>query len=132
MLLAPSILSFELGGTTQASEFDFINVTGDATFDGDLQLYFINSFQNSVDVSDTFTILSASSIVGAFDNVADGLRLDTSDGLGSFFVDYSGNDLVLSQFAASAAVPEPSSMLLMMIACGALGVRRRWRTKTES
>ena len=46
------------------------------------------------------TLLSASSVGlgGAFTNVAPGGRLETSDGFGSFQVDYDATHIVLSNF----------------------------------
>jgi len=126
-LLDSSIMSFELGGTSQGTQYDFISVSGDATFDGDLEILLIDSFENSISISDTFTILSGGNILGGFDNIASGLRLDTADGFGSFLVNYAGNDLVLSEFASSTAVPEPSSVILLSLACGTLVIRRRTR-----
>jgi hypothetical protein len=43
-------------------------------------------------------LVSAQAITGHFTNVANGARLSTSDGSGSFVVNYSGSALVLSNF----------------------------------
>ena len=54
--------------------------------------------------SQTFIILDANTLVGAFDNIDNGLRLTTSDGLGSFLVNYGigsafdPTQIVLSNF----------------------------------
>ena len=59
----------------------------------------------------TFTIITASSLTGRFANVANGGRLDTADGLGSFQVNYgpeSGfepNAVVLSAFTSKQEAP---------------------------
>ena len=56
--------------------------------------------------SQTFVILDANSLFGAFDNVANGERLSTTDGLGSFVVKYGTgsafdpSQIVLSNFLA--------------------------------
>jgi hypothetical protein len=59
---------------------------------------------------------------GTFSNVAPGERLTTSDGLGSFRVDYGsgGSSVVLSQYA----VPEPGTAVFCLIALPALVGRR--------
>ena len=62
-------------------------------------LSFVNGFQNSVNSSETFTLLASNfNFSGVFSNVASGSRLSTSDGSGSFIVTYSGGNLVLSNF----------------------------------
>ena len=98
----PNYLLMQLGGMAPGSNlgnYDQIGVNGSATLGGALQLTFKNSFENSVNGSDAFTLLStASPIAGAFYNVASGARLDTTDGFGSFLVNYSGSDLILSNF----------------------------------
>jgi PEP-CTERM motif-containing protein len=73
--------------------------------DGSLQLALLNGFVPSA--TENFTILSAiGNIFGAFANVANGQRLATSDGLGSFVVHYGPGSafntklVVLSAFQA--------------------------------
>ena len=106
-LLSASQLTFQLGGLTQGSEYGFLNVNGTVALGGQLVLSFVNGFQNSVNGSDTFTVLSSSfNFSGMFSNVASGTRLDTSDGFGSFLVTYSGNNVVLSNFLPAGSVIE--------------------------
>jgi hypothetical protein len=96
---ANGTLNIELGGTVAATEFDQLQVNGPATLGGTLALSFINGFENTVQNTDTFVILTADQILaGAFDNVASGARLITSDGLASFQVDYAGTVVTLSNF----------------------------------
>ncbi len=91
-------LAIDIGGILQANEHDFINVTGTALFEGDLQLSLIDDFIPQA--TDMFTILTANNLAGLFDNVNSGERLTTDDGIGSFVVDFDyGNDqIVLSDF----------------------------------
>ena len=106
-LLSASQLTFQLGGLTQGSEYGFLNVNGTVALGGQLVLSFVNGFQNSVNGSDTFTVLSSSfNFSGMFSNVASGTRLETSDGFGSFLVTYSGNNVVLSNFLPAGSVIE--------------------------
>ena len=97
-------LEIEIGGSLAVSEFDFVNVTGNALLDGELELSLINGFLPTP--SQTFAILIASSVQGAFDNALPNQRVATSDGLGSFLVHYGPGSpfdpaqIVLSSFQA--------------------------------
>ncbi len=96
-LLTDSKLTFLIGGLTQASEYSYLNVNGTVGLNGQLVLSFANGFQNSITNSDSFTILTPIALTGVFTNVSPGGRLTTSDGFGSFQVDY-GTDVVLSNY----------------------------------
>lgn len=135
-LLSTSTLLIEIGGGSQGVNYDFLSVSGNAQIGGELRLSFVNGYQSSVSATETFTILTAGSFSDAkshfFHNVAPGQRLATTDGFGSFEVNFgtgaalSGatNSIVLSNFVA---VPEPSTWALI-IAGGAMvffRVRRR-------
>ncbi len=119
-----SQLIFELGGLTPGNgpgHHDQLVVGGKATFAGLLEVRFLGGFQNTLDGSETFTLLDAGSpLVGSFLNVLNGERLTTADGLGSFLVRYgSGVDsdrLLLSEFQP---VPEPVHGA-GVVACGLL------------
>jgi cell division septation protein DedD len=101
-----SNLAMEVGGTTPATQYDVLNKSGALTLNGTLTLRFINSFTAAA--SDTFTIVTTqAALSGAFTNVASGQRLNTADGVGSFIVTYSGNNIVLSNFAITPT-PTPT------------------------
>lgn len=124
-LLAGSQLSFDIGGKTQGTTYDFLSVSGNATFGGTLAIAFTTGTLQSILPTDTFTLLSASSINGAFANVASGSRLMTNFGQGSFVVNYSGSSLTLSSFEP---VPEPSTWALLIgggVSIAILARRRR-------
>jgi hypothetical protein len=55
--------------------------------------------------SDTYDILQSEDILSAFANVANGQRLMTSDGLGSFVVNYGIGSVTLSAFAPGGLLP---------------------------
>ncbi len=170
-------LAIDVGGITCGISYDHVEVTGIANLGGALELSMLPGFTPSP--SNTMTILSAGSLLGTFDNISPGGRLDTIDGLGSFLVNYgagspfSATSIVLSDFeslvgypgdydfdedvdgadflewqrtdgsasgladwemnygtlapalTASQAVPEPASILLLVLGTLALAVARR-------
>jgi fibronectin-binding autotransporter adhesin len=90
---AGSKLSVELGGTAQGTEYDVVTVLGDTTLDGDLEVTFIDGFQNSVAPGDQFTILeSPSTLSGVFTNAANGATIVVS---GQAFIVHYGPDSAL-------------------------------------
>jgi T5SS/PEP-CTERM-associated repeat protein len=93
-----SVLNLELGGYVQGSQYDVIAVSNAAAFAGKLIVNVINGFQTTVTNGASFTVLTASSISGAFGNAASGARLITADGFGDVLVTYSGANLVLSDY----------------------------------
>ena len=99
-------LQIEVGGTTAATEYDQIvqhSVSSDnVTLGGNLVVTFVNGFESTIQSSNTFTILTSDlALNGAFSNVANGGTLQASNGSGAFTVSYSGNDVILSNYAAT-------------------------------
>ena len=96
---ASATLDIEVGGTT-ADEFDLLAVSGTAALGGDLEISLADGFTPAG--GDSFEVLAAGSISGAFANVASGSRLNVTDG--SFQVSYgsgsafSPGSVVLSAF----------------------------------
>jgi hypothetical protein len=93
----PAKLSFEIGGTTPATQFDVLNSASILSLNGKLILNLINGFIPQS--TDTFTIVTTPSVLGGnFTNVKSGGRMNTEDGSGSFQVDYHVlNNTPLSQ-----------------------------------
>lgn len=124
---ANTSLFFDLGGLTAGTGHDRINGTS-VTLNGSLSLRFAGGFQSNVTSADTLTLISASTALnGTFASLANGTRLTTSDGLGSFQINYLPNSLTISNFQA---IPEPSTYVLL--GAGAFGVlmaQRRRRRK---
>ncbi|MFG6415325.1 autotransporter-associated beta strand repeat-containing protein [Roseateles sp. DC23W] len=125
-------LWMELGGLTRGSGYDALDVGGAVDLGSDtlLTLDFIAGFAAQVRPEQRFQLLNAGGgLFGQFANVADGGRLLTADGTGSFIVHYGdGEGVYLSDYAAAAAVPEPSTWLLMGL--GLVGVWLRGRRQT--
>jgi len=101
-LLTGSTLEIEVGGLLAGNEFDQL-LASSVTLRGDLAISLLDLGGGTFlpDLSDIFTILSATSLTGAFDNVADGERLVTSGFEGSFLVSYDSatNEVLLSDFS---------------------------------
>ena len=110
-------LVMQVGGTTPRAGYDQIkHVTPTpaspgaipsggvgpvgTVLDGVLNVALIKGFEKTITPQNTFSILVSDRMLsGAFNNVASGGRLQTTDGHGSFLVTYAGqNSVVLSQF----------------------------------
>jgi hypothetical protein len=125
----PSTLAFQIGGTAQGSQYDYMQVLGSMTLGGNLQVSLTNGFESLITSDEQFIVLSADSpLEGSFLNVADGGDLYINGGVGFFLVNYGSgqyaNDVVLSDF--EQVVPEPSSLALLAIA-SAMCFKRRHR-----
>ena len=120
-----SELEFELGGTSQGTDFDFLSALDTLELDGSLDIRLINGFQNSITSLDNFTIISAGTLNGTFAGLLDGATIATADGFGEFTINYTGNNVVLSNFQLNAAVPEPGSLITFGLLGGLVGLRRR-------
>ena len=104
-------LAIDINGDLCGINYDHLNITGNATLGGDLELTLLDNFVP--EENDTFDVLAAATtLLGTFDNVASGERLTTTDGLGSFIVNYgasspfSPNMVVLSDFfSATPDIP---------------------------
>lgn len=125
-LLSTSQLMFDLGGTSQGVTYDFLSVGGTASLNGTLALKFTNNFQSTILPGSSFTLLTASSLTGTFSNALNNSRLITSDGFGSFLVNYTGTSVNLSNYLQ--AVPEPSTWALLTLGLGTIGIAA-WRRR---
>ncbi|MFG6467222.1 beta strand repeat-containing protein [Roseateles sp. BYS87W] len=128
-----AVLNMELGGLLRGSSYDALNVGGtvDLGQDTTLRLSFIGGFTAAA--GQQFQLIqTGGDVFGQFANVADGGRLLTADGTGSFLVHYgTGQGLVVSDFQA-AAVPEPSTWALMALGVVGLGLRARRSTAARA
>jgi autotransporter-associated beta strand protein len=92
-----AIAQFQISGATQGVSYDTAPVAGAAALNGTMNVELAGFTPTA---SQTFTLISASTLSGAFDNAAAGTRLATTDGGGSFVVNYGAG----SPFGASAVV----------------------------
>ena len=125
-LMNGGVLAINIAGRTQATAFvagtstyDNVSVTnGGIVLGGTLTIY-LNNF--TPQPGDVFTILTSSGsnagMSGSFANIANGGRLATADGLGSFIVSQNGTSIQLSSFLwlsngpAITAQPQAATVL---------------------
>ena len=107
---AAGTMEFEIGGLTQGTQYDFLQVGGNALLDGQLQLKLAGGFIPND--SQTFVVFSCNILTGVFDNAGNGQRVAALDGSGSFLVHYgpgslfAQNQIVLSSFQLGADFDE--------------------------
>ena len=116
-LADPSVMSFDIAGLTKGVLYDSLTHTGSTPVPlaGSLAVQFANGFESCAHGANTFALFTSNQhIEGSFANVPPGGRLATSDGHGSFKVNYGPGSvfgpmtivlsdygtLVTSQFAA--------------------------------
>jgi hypothetical protein len=120
LLGTSSTLEIELASDMN---FDELIINGDVELGGALELVLLDGY--TPDELDVFDVVLADSLSGSFANVADGGRLLTNGGAGSFVVSFEdGSSVRLSQFSVSA-VPEPGSATFLILASVTMLVRRR-------
>jgi hypothetical protein len=126
-LLANSELRMEIGGLFQGTQYDYVDVNGSVSLGGQLVLSFLNGFQSMVSDSNIFTLLTADApLTGAFSDVANGARLATADGLGSFVVHYgAGSAYGANNLVLTNAIPEPSIFVMLLVGVAVLPLVRR-------
>ncbi|MGJ8640482.1 MAG: beta strand repeat-containing protein [Opitutaceae bacterium] len=68
LVMGPSLTStFEIGGYTQGTEYDFVDAEGELTLDGIFNIVLYNDF--APEAGDSFDLFDAPSISGSFDEV---------------------------------------------------------------
>ena len=88
-----SIFEVELAGTTPGSGHDFVSASV-VDLGGMLDVRFHDGFQTQILATDVFSVLTGEvPLTGMFENAANGARMTTSDGFGSFLVHYGSGSL---------------------------------------
>jgi hypothetical protein len=134
-LTASSAFQFAIGGRAAGTEYSLLSENGSVALNlnGTISIQFENGFDQQVNSSDLFTVLTSNNdLSGSFTNAPNGSRIATADGHYTFVVNYGAtspygtNDLVLSDVAV---VPEPSTWILTVGGLGAAlaAVRARRR-----
>jgi hypothetical protein len=97
VLESSSVLNFQVGGYTPASEYGDIVLSNGVNLAGSLAVTLINDFVPTPGSS--FTVLtSGAPITGTFANITSGSRIQTLDGAGSFVYIQNANSIVLDNF----------------------------------
>lgn len=97
-LASTSQLIFQIGGTGAGSSYDQIAVGGTLALGGGLTLSFTDNFQGNITATDTFDILTAGSTSGFFTGLANGGRILSEDGRGSFMITSTVSGVTLSDY----------------------------------
>jgi hypothetical protein len=105
ILTNTTILTMELAGV-RPEKFDRLSVNGALTLGGTLAINLIDNFRPAG--ADSFAIVQANALSGTFANATNGQRVSTIDGYGSFQVNYSETNVVLSTFELNPA-PTPTA-----------------------
>ncbi len=103
-----AVLALEIGGAT-AGSYGALEIGTTALLDGQLEVRLANGFIPAF--SDSFPILTTiDGLDGVFSNVpADGDLFTTTDGLGTFMIDYTDDAIFLTNFVA--VIPEPNGAI---------------------
>ncbi len=105
-----SDVEIELGGTVAGDSYDVLAQSGGTNgtaLGGTLTVKLIDDFECALLGTDGFTVVTSDMpLTGAFTNAANGARLATADGLGTFLVSYGAGSsipdaVVLSDFIAN-------------------------------
>jgi len=93
-------LNIQIAGTTPGN-YSQLAVSGSVTLAGTLQLSLLGNVIPKMSVNDSYTLVNAGGTLSdTFSNAANGARIGTTDGSGSFQVNYTSNSVVLSKFVA--------------------------------
>lgn len=114
-----AILDVEIGGTEQGVDFDLLDIAGQATLAGDVEVSLFGGFLPGNGASFVF-LDAADGIIGMFDAVF----CTNCDGTGVSFTLTHGLDSV-TLVATAAPIPLPAAAWLLAPALGVLVVKRR-------
>ncbi len=92
-------LDVDIGGTTAGTQYDQLNITGEASLNGELNLDLINGFVPTM--TETFEILTAGSVTGVFSSV-NGSEINSSEHFG---VVYNTKNVTLDVLSGPGGTP---------------------------
>jgi hypothetical protein len=105
-----SVLTLDLEGTA-TNQYDHVLVSGNAQLGGTLAIRLPDSYRPTA--SDQFAIVQAGSVTGRFSNAPDSQRVATVDGYGTFLIQYTSTNVVISDFQADPNAPPTSPARLV-------------------
>ncbi len=121
-LSGSSVCTFEIGGTSQGSQYDHINSSSSLALGGTLNISIINGFEPQD--GQTFTIINCSSLSGDFSS----FNIPTQDGNPIFDVQKVGNTVVLETLFD---VSLPVELASLRANGGFRQVQLEWTTASE-
>ena len=112
-----------IAAITDTKTSTHFNVNNDVELDGELMVQLAQNLAPELKPSDAYTIFTAYSFTGGFDNVVDG-RVATSGGEGSFQVNYLQDGVELSNFRPGSlpSIPLPAGVWTGLVTLGLCGV----------
>ena len=114
---------FDGAGDKSATEFDWIDVTGDLSLAGTLNVNLIDDF--TLDANQTFEIINVGgTLTDQFDGLDEGGRVGNF-GNRYLFITYWGGD---GNDVALFSIPEPSTLFVCALAGLGIATRRRCRS----
>lgn len=124
------VVELEIGGLVPRSEYDVLTITGDAIFDGQIDLLFIDGFiphaNDTFDLLEVGGLLDVSSASFLVENLGPDFEYEITPTIGG---------LRMTVLNDGAAMPEPESSLLAVLAlvgCAYYGWRRERRRAPSS
>jgi T5SS/PEP-CTERM-associated repeat protein len=121
-LLVGGSIEFEIGGTTPISEYDTIDVTGQANLFGTIDVDLIDSFEGSLD--DSFQLVNP---VFFFSAITGSPMFDFSDAELETGLVWDTSTFLNDGTIRISAVPEPGSTTVIVVGLCTLGLVRRRR-----
>jgi len=106
-LLQGSVVRYEVVAAQQMAVCPQLFNISTATVSGALEISLSTAAQRRIKTSNIFTLLSATVIAGEFANAANGSRVATDDGRGSFIVTYNLTTIQLSNYRRLKSSPRP-------------------------
>jgi hypothetical protein len=111
--LATGNMTGTINGTTAGSGFSQLKVSGTATLAGPINFTVTSSFQKSLTLGETFTVLTASSITGTFSNSTIAINSTYQ-----FDVSYTSTGVVLTVASTTPSAPNSTNTVQQPVLVG--------------